>query len=86
MVSQSGNAMADVALAEPLRQTQTMKASQQQFIIDQEGHRTAIILPLEEYERLLEDLHDLAVVAERRDEEPVDFEDVVKRLRDDNLL
>jgi PHD/YefM family antitoxin component YafN of YafNO toxin-antitoxin module len=63
-----------------------MKASQQQFIIDQEGHRTAVILPLEEYEQLLEDLHDLAVVAERRDEEPIDFEDVVKRLRDDDLL
>ena len=81
-----GNGIIDVALAGRLRQTQPMKASQQQFIIDQEGHRTAVILPLEEYERLLEDLHDLAVVAERRDEEPIDFEDVVKRLRDDNLL
>jgi PHD/YefM family antitoxin component YafN of YafNO toxin-antitoxin module len=60
-----------------------MKASQ--FVIDQEGRRTAVILPLEEYEQLLEDLHDLAVVAERRDEEAIDFEDVVRRLRDDNF-
>lgn len=37
-----------------------------QFIINEKGQKTAAILPIEEYEELLEDLHDLAVVAERR--------------------
>ena len=42
--------------------------------------RTATsVLPVEEYEELLEDLHDLAVIAERRDEPTVSFEELGKR-------
>ncbi len=37
------------------------------FIVDDQGRRTEVVLPLREYQELLEDLHDLAVVAERRD-------------------
>jgi PHD/YefM family antitoxin component YafN of YafNO toxin-antitoxin module len=64
-----------------------MKASsQQQFVVDSDGNRTAVIVPLEEYERLLDDLHDLAVIAERREEETVSFEEVKERLLRDGLL
>jgi hypothetical protein len=63
-----------------------MKIEQPQFVVDHEGNRTAVIVPVEEYEQLLEDLHDLAVIAERRDEETLDFEEVKRRLRDDGLL
>nr|MDO8077869.1 hypothetical protein [Candidatus Freyarchaeota archaeon] len=52
-----------------------------QYIVDEEGRRTAVILPIEEYEQLLEDLHDLAVIAERRDEATVSFEEVKERLK-----
>ena len=38
----------------------------EQYIIDREGNKTAIILSIEQYEQMLEDLHDLAIVAERR--------------------
>lgn len=58
----------------------------QQFVVDREGNRKAVILPLEQYERLLEDLHDLAVVAERRDEETVDLAEMKRRLLADGLL
>jgi hypothetical protein len=34
----------------------------------------------------MEDLHDLAVVAERRDEEPISIETMKQRLKDDGLL
>jgi len=47
---------------------------------DSEGKRTAVVLPIAEYEQLLEDLHDLAVVAERRDEETVDEAELRRRL------
>jgi PHD/YefM family antitoxin component YafN of YafNO toxin-antitoxin module len=58
-----------------------MKASsQQQFIVDSDGNKKAVIVPIEDYERLLEDLHDLAVIAERREEKTVGFEDVKKQL------
>jgi PHD/YefM family antitoxin component YafN of YafNO toxin-antitoxin module len=38
------------------------------FVVDENGKRTAVMLPIEEYERLLEDLEDLAVIAQRRHE------------------
>jgi hypothetical protein len=41
---------------------------------------------MEGYRRLLEDLHDLAVVAERRDEPTVTLEELKRRLRQDGLL
>jgi PHD/YefM family antitoxin component YafN of YafNO toxin-antitoxin module len=63
-----------------------MKSLARQYVVDDEGKKTAVIVPIQEYERLLEDLHDLAVVAERRAEEPVSFEEVKKRLAADGLL
>ena len=39
-----------------------------QYLTDEKGDRTAVVLPIGEYEKILEDLNDLAVVAERRDE------------------
>jgi hypothetical protein len=47
---------------------------------DAKGRRTAVVLPIAEYEQLVEDLHDLAVVAERRDEEPIDEAELTRRL------
>lgn len=42
-----------------------------QFVVDRQGHKKAVILPFEEYEELLEDLADLAAVAERSSEETI---------------
>ena len=58
----------------------------EQYVIDTHGHKTAVILPFGEYEELLEDLSDLAVIAERRDEPTVSFDDLKKRLNEDGLL
>ena len=46
----------------------------------------SVILSLERYERLLEDLHDLATVAGRRDEKPISFEEMKRRLKKDGIL
>lgn len=45
------------------------------------GKPTAVILPLAEYEELLEDLHDLAVLARRKDEPTIPLDEVKQRLR-----
>jgi hypothetical protein len=45
-----------------------MAVTRNRFIVDEKGHRVSVVLPVDEYEELLEDLHDLAVVAERRPE------------------
>jgi len=56
------------------------------FVVDESGNKTAVILPVEEYEELLQDVHDLAVIAERKDEPTISFEDLKKRLKADGLI
>jgi len=38
------------------------------YVIDQEGRRKAVLLPVEECEELSDDLSDLAVAVERKEE------------------
>jgi len=52
----------------------------EQYITDANGNKTAVILAIEQYEQLLEDIHDLAIVAERRQEQPVSLEEMQRRL------
>jgi len=58
----------------------------EQYLVDADGKKTAVILSLKQYQRLLEDLHDLAIVAERRDEKPISLEEMKRRLADDGTL
>jgi hypothetical protein len=60
--------------------------TQEQYVVDSKGRKTGVLLSLKQYERLLEDLHDLAMVAERRDEEPITFDELKKRLKKDGLI
>jgi PHD/YefM family antitoxin component YafN of YafNO toxin-antitoxin module len=61
-------------------------AAQEQYLVDSKGRKTGVLLSLEQYERLLEDLHDIAVVAERRDEDPISLEELKRRLKKDGLI
>lgn len=63
-----------------------MAKFQEQYVIDEKGKKTAVIIPVEEYEELLEDIHDLAIIAERRDEPTMTFEELKKKLKKDGLL
>ena len=63
-----------------------MNTLREQYIVDSKGKRTAVILPIERYKQLLDDLHDLAVVAERRAEKPISLEEMKRRLKDNGLL
>lgn len=63
-----------------------MQAQQEQYVIDTAGRKTAVLLSLGRYEQLMEDLHDLAIVAERREEEPISLEEMKLRLRENGLL
>jgi len=45
----------------------------------------AVILPLEEFEELLDDLEDLATLAERHNEPTIPFEEVKKLVNDNSL-
>ena len=53
-------------------------SAQPQFITDADGEKISVILPLAEYQELLDDLEDLADIAERKDEASVPFEIALK--------
>ena len=57
-----------------------------QYITDDRGDKLAVVIPISDYEELMEDVSDLAAVAERRDEETVSLSDVKKSLIADGLL
>ncbi|MEW6388524.1 MAG: type II toxin-antitoxin system Phd/YefM family antitoxin [Thermodesulfobacteriota bacterium] len=63
-----------------------MNANREHYIIDSAGKKTSVILPFKYYERLLEDLHDLAIIAERREEKALSLEEIKRRLKKDGLL
>jgi hypothetical protein len=52
-----------------------------QFIVDESGKKTGVILSIEDYEELLEDIHDLTIIAERKDEGLISMEEMKKRLK-----
>jgi hypothetical protein len=56
------------------------------YVTDRKGKRTGVVRSLKRYSRLMEDLYDLAVVAERRDETPITAGDMKKRLHKRGLL
>ncbi len=58
----------------------------EQYLVDAKGNKKGVLLSIERYEQMTEDLHDLAVVAERRDEEPIGLEEMKRRLNQDGLL
>jgi len=60
-----------------------MMTEPRQYLVDASGKKTGVILSLKHYEQLLEDIHDLAVVAERREEDTVSLEEVRRRLEGD---
>jgi len=57
-----------------------------QYITDDRGERTAVVLPISDYEKLLEDLDDLAVVAERRDDPVIPHDQFIAELKRDGTL
>ena len=60
--------------------------AQAQYVIDKKGKKTAVLLSLKEYEKLMEDLHDLAIVAQRKEEKPISFQEVKRRLKKDGHI
>ena len=63
-----------------------MAKTQERYIVDETGTKSAVVLPIADYEELLEDLHDLAVIADRRDEPTVPLDELKARLKNDGLL
>ena len=57
-----------------------------EYITDGEGEKKAVILPIEDYQELMEDIDDLAVLAERREEPTISHEDLLADLKRNGYL
>jgi hypothetical protein len=60
--------------------------SDEQYIIDANGNRKGVILSIERYDQMTQDLHDLAIVAERRNEQTISLEEMKRRLKQDGTV
>ena len=61
-------------------------SSSLQYLIDEAGEKTAVIVPIADYTRFMEDMEDLAAIAERRKEPCINHQDFVDELKRDGLL
>ena len=52
-----------------------------QYLTNEKGKKTAVVLSVADYERMLEDLDDLAVIAERREEETIPHDEFKKQVK-----
>lgn len=57
-----------------------MAQAKKQFLVDENGEKTAVLLPIQEYETLMEAIQDLAIIAERRGEPRMPVDAVKERL------
>jgi hypothetical protein len=60
--------------------------SQPQFITNADGEKVSVVLSLSDYYEMLENLEDLAAIAQIKDEETIPWEQVKKELYDNDLL
>ncbi len=51
------------------------------FVVDEDGKRQSVVVPIEDYLQMLEDMQDLALIAERNDEPTEPLDAVLERLR-----
>ncbi len=51
-----------------------------EYVVGEHGEKKAVIVPIEEYEELIEDLHDLRIIAERKEEGTVSMDDFKKNI------
>jgi hypothetical protein len=58
----------------------------ERFITDEKSRKGAVILDIKLYQEILEDLEDLRLLAERKDEATGSLEEVEERLKAKGLL
>ena len=56
------------------------------FLVDKRGRRTHAVLPLKDYEELMEDLHDLSLGLSRKDEKDIPMDEAFKLIDQDGSI
>ena len=50
-----------------------------EFVTDKKGNKTKVILSIDDFNEILENMHDLSIVAERRNEKYIPFSEALKK-------
>jgi hypothetical protein len=56
------------------------------FVTNEKGKKIAAIVPIREYEDLLQDIYSAAIIEQRRNEKTYPWEDLKKKLIEDGTL
>ena len=57
-----------------------------EYVTNRAGEKTAVIVPIDSFEELIEDIEDLAVAAERREEPTITHDQLLTELKQDGLI
>ncbi len=57
-----------------------------QYITNDKNERVSVIIPINEFEQMIEDFEDLQIVAQRKDEESISHQDILKELKQDGII
>ena len=57
-----------------------------EYVTNLAGEKTAVIVPIHNFEELMEDIEDLAAAAERREEPVITHEQLLTELKQDGLI
>lgn len=55
-----------------------------QYVTNEAADKTAVVVPIEDFQELMEDIGDLATIAERREEPTISHEQLLAELKQDN--
>ena len=63
-----------------------LKRLHSQYITNEHGKKNAVILSIDTFEELLEDIDDLATIAKRKDEPTISHEELIAELKQDDII
>ncbi|MCP4695916.1 MAG: hypothetical protein GY862_03560 [Gammaproteobacteria bacterium] len=56
------------------------------YIMDDKGRKSSVVISIADFQELIEDIEDLAAIAERKDEGTVSHKDLLEELKKDGFI
>ena len=63
-----------------------MKDAKEQYLTYDKGDRIAVVIPIKNYEKMQEDLHDLSIIAERKNEMLISLDEMENQLKQNGKI
>jgi hypothetical protein len=62
------------------------KRKKYRYITDEDGRKKEIILPIKDFREMIEDIQDLSIAAERRDEPTISHSELLSLLKENEKI